>query len=253
MSPFKTETIFITGASSGFGEACARRLHKNGAKVILTARRKDRLIAIASELQSRVHVVELDVRNRLDVEQTIKNLPKEFSEITALVNNAGLALGLENAPNASLDDWDTMIDTNCKGLTYCTRAVLPEMVKQNRGYIFNIGSIAGTYPYPGGNVYGGTKAFVRQFSLNLRAELLGTKIRVTNIEPGMAETEFSEVRFRGDKDKARKVYEGMAPLTGEDIAESVCWCLSLPKHVNVNILELMPVAQASGALAVRRS
>jgi NADP-dependent 3-hydroxy acid dehydrogenase YdfG len=168
------------------------------------------------------------------------------------VNNAGLALGLEPAPRASLDDWDTMIATNCRGLVTMTRAVLPGMVERNRGHVVNIGSVAASYPYPGGNVYGATKAFVRQFTLNLRADLLGSAVRATCIEPGMAETEFSLVRFGGDAARAAKVYEGVKPLSGADVAEAVLWATSLPPHVNVNTLELMPVQQAFAPFSIHR-
>ncbi|HVI94498.1 MAG TPA: SDR family NAD(P)-dependent oxidoreductase, partial [Anaeromyxobacter sp.] len=179
-------------------------------------------------------------------------LPAPFTEIDVLVNNAGLALGLEPAQRASLDEWETMIQTNCTGLVTVTRAVLPGMIARNRGHVVNVGSVAGTYPYPGGNVYGATKAFVRQFSLNLRSDLLGTPVRVTSIEPGMAETEFSLVRFQGDAERARKVYEGVTPLSGADVADAILWAVTRPPHVNVNALELMPVQQAFAPFAVSR-
>jgi 3-hydroxy acid dehydrogenase/malonic semialdehyde reductase len=192
------------------------------------------------------------VRDRGAIEAAVAGLPEPFAAVDVLVNNAGLALGLEPAQRASLDEWDTMISTNCRGVVTVTRAVLPGMVERNRGHVVNIGSVAGTYPYPGGNVYGATKAFVRQFTLNLRADLLGTAVRATSIEPGMAETEFSLVRFQGDAARASKVYEGVEPLSGEDVAEAILWCLSLPAHVNVNAIELMPVQQAFSPFAISR-
>ncbi len=245
---------FITGASAGFGESCARRFAKEGWRMILAARRKERLNGLQQELGGSdiVHTIELDVRDRNTVKQVIENLPQQFKQVDVLVNNAGLALGLESAENANLDDWDTMIDTNIKGLIYCSRALLPGMVERNEGHIINIGSVSGDWPYPGGNVYGATKAFVKHFSRNLRAELLGKQIRVTNIEPGLAETEFSIVRFKGDEKRAAKVYEGMQALTGEDIAETVYWVTSLPPHVNINRVEVMPTSQAWGPLAVKK-
>jgi 3-hydroxy acid dehydrogenase/malonic semialdehyde reductase len=246
-------TVLVTGASSGFGAAIARRFHRAGSRVVLAARREDRITALARELGDRAHPIVLDVRDRDDVTAAIAALPADLSAVDVLVNNAGLALGLEPAPRADLDDWDRMIDTNCRGLVVCTRALLPGMVSRGRGHVINLGSVAGTYPYPGGNVYGASKAFVHQFSLNLRSELHGTGVRVTCIEPGMCGgTEFSEVRFHGDKARAAGVYAGFDPLTAEDIAESVFWSASLPSHVNVNVIELMPVAQSFGAFQVHR-
>ena len=245
-------TVFVTGASAGFGEATARRFVAAGHRVVATARRRERLDRLAEELGDQLLPVELDVRDRDAVERVVAGLPEGFERIDVLVNNAGLALGLSPAQEADLDDWEQMLDTNCKGLVACTRAVLPGMVERGRGHVVNLGSIAGTYPYPGGNVYGGTKAFVHQFSLNLRADLHGTGVRVTCIEPGMADTEFSLVRFEGDHDKAERVYADMQPLTGDDIAESIHWVVSQPDHVNVNTLELMPTAQAFGAFRVAR-
>jgi len=199
------------------------------------------------------HEVGLDVREREAVQETIDGLPADFAEIDVLVNSAGLALGLEPVFTADLNHWETMIDTNIKGLLYCTRALLPGMVKRNRGHVINIGSVAANWPYPGGNVYGATKSFVSQFSLNLRADLLGTLVRVTNIEPGLAETEFSLVRFGGDRKKAKEVYRGTKPLVASDLGEIIFWVASLPGHINVNSLEVMPTCQAWGPLAVARS
>jgi 3-hydroxy acid dehydrogenase / malonic semialdehyde reductase len=246
------DTVFITGASSGFGAAIAHRFATAGARVVAAARRSDRLKDLAAELCPRVLPVTLDVRDRAAVARVTGALPAEFAQIDVLVNNAGAALGLSPAQDADLDDWEQMIDTNCKGLAYCTRAILPGMVARRRGHVINLGSVAGTYPYPGGNAYGGTKAFVHQFSLNLRSDLHGTGVRVTCIEPGMADTEFSIVRFSGDQAKTDAVYAGMQPLTADDIAESVYWAATLPPHVNVNTIELMPVAQSFTPFQVAR-
>ena len=248
------KTILITGASSGFGAAAARLFAEGENRLVLVSRRYDLLAALGEELSVKVPVycLQLDVRERVAVEAALASLPAEFSEIDLLVNNAGLALGLEPAQQASLDDWDTMIDTNIKGLTFMTRCLLPGMVARNRGHIINIGSTAGAWPYAGGNVYGGTKAFVEQFSRNLRTDLLGTMVRVTCIAPGMAETEFSQVRFKGDQQKAGKVYEGCQPLTAEDVAGIIKWVSEQPVHVNVNHLEVMSIHQAWGPLAVHR-
>jgi len=248
-----SRTVFVTGASAGFGEAIARRFAADGARVVVSARRSDRITELAKELGHDVLPLTLDVRDRAAVADAVSGLPPEFAAIDVLVNNAGLALGLEPAYAASLDDWDAMIDTNCKGLAYCTRAVLPGMVERGHGHVINLGSIAGTYPYPGGNVYGATKAFVHQFSLDLRSDLQGTGVRVTSVEPGLSGgTEFSVVRFGGDQAKAGQVYEGVHPLEAGDVAEAVHWAASLPSHVNINVIEMMPVAQSFGPLAVAR-
>jgi 3-hydroxy acid dehydrogenase/malonic semialdehyde reductase len=246
------QTVFITGASAGFGAAIARRFGAE-TRLILAGRRQEKLAALAAELGARALPLTLDVRDREAVEKAVAGLPPEFSAVDLLVNNAGLALGLEPAQRASLDDWEQMIDTNVKGLVTVTHALLPGMVARGAGHIINIGSTAAEWPYPGGNVYGATKAFVHQFSMNLRADLLGTPLRVSNIEPGMCGgTEFSTVRFNGDAAKAAKVYENTQPLTAEDIAETVHWVATLPKHVNINNLQVMPVCQAFGPLAVHR-
>jgi 3-hydroxy acid dehydrogenase/malonic semialdehyde reductase len=242
----------VTGATSGFGLATAEALVRAGARVIAAGRRRERLDALAARHPGRVLPAPLDVRDRDAVEAFVPALPADWAAVDVLVNDAGLALGLEPAQRASLDEWDTMISTNCRGLVTVTRAVLPGMVERNRGHVVNVGSVAGTYPYPGGNVYGATKAFVRQFTLNLRSDLLGTAVRATSIEPGMAETEFSLVRFQGDATRAAKVYEGVTPLGGDDVAEAILWCLSLPAHVNVNAIELMPVQQAFAPFAIAR-
>lgn len=247
--------VLITGASAGFGEATARKFASTGRKVILTARRSERLARLAEELsaQAEVHAVTLDVRDRDAVFALPDQLPEAFADVEILVNNAGLALGLEGADAVDIDDWDVMVDTNVKGVMYMSRAFLPGLVARGGGHIVNLGSVAASWPYPGGNAYGGTKAFVQQFSRNLRADLLGKRIRVSNIEPGMCETEFSIVRFEGDEAKARQVYAGMQPLTGEDIAEVIHWVTALPPHINVNQLEVMPTEQAWSPFAVHRN
>ncbi|KAB2928138.1 MAG: SDR family oxidoreductase [Candidatus Contendobacter sp.] len=250
-----SQIAFITGATSGFGAACARRFAAHGWRLIVCGRRQDRLEALRAELAATVpvHAVALDVRDEAAVNAAVAALPADFAEVDLLVNNAGLALGLEPAHRCPMDDWQRMVDTNIKGLLYCTHAILPGMVVRDRGHIVNIGSVAGNYPYPGGNVYGATKAFVRQFSLNLRADLLGTRVRVTNIEPGMAETEFSLVRFKGESDQSAKVYAGTQPLQAEDIADAVYWAATRPAHVNINTLEVMPVCQAFAPFAISRA
>jgi 3-hydroxy acid dehydrogenase / malonic semialdehyde reductase len=247
------KTVCVTGASAGFGAAIVRRFAAEGANVVAAARRGDRLAELAADLGDRVHTLELDVRDRAAVEQALTSLPAPFAEVDVLVNNAGLARGLNPAQDADLDDWDQMIETNNKGLVYCTRAVLPGMVARGRGHIVNLGSVAGTYPYPGGNVYSATKAFVHQFTIALRSDLHGTGVRATSIEPGMADTEFSVVRFGGDSEAAGAVYAGMQPLRPEDIAESVHWATAQPPHVNINVVEIMPVAQSFAPFQVARS
>ena len=248
------KTVLITGASSGFGEAIARHYAVKGDNLVLVARRLERLEALQARLASscKIHLVQLDVRDREQVMEKLGNLPAEFAEVDILINNAGLARGLEPAQEADLDDWDVMIDTNCKGLTYCTRAILPGMVARNRGHVVNIASTAGSYPYQGANVYGSTKAFVNQFSANLRCDLFGTRIRVTNIAPGMAETEFSLVRFKQDAGRAADVYEGANAMTASDIAHAVIYATDQPEHLNINHIELMPVSQAPAGLKVYR-
>jgi 3-hydroxy acid dehydrogenase/malonic semialdehyde reductase len=247
--------VLVTGATSGFGAAIARRFAREGHRLIVTGRRADRLDALAHELGAAVgRAFTLDVRDQAAIARAIDELPPDLAAIDVLVNNAGLARGLEPAPRASLDDWNEMVDTNVKGLMAMTRAVLPGMVARDRGHVVNIGSTAGRWPYPGANVYGATKAFVDQFSLNLRADLLGTQVRVTVIDPGMvAGTEFSNVRFHGDDARAAKVYEGTDPLVADDIAEAVHWVTTLPARVNINTLELMPVRQAYAGLSVSRN
>ena len=245
--------VLITGASAGFGKALAERLVANGHRVIGCARRLDKLNALADTLGEAFLPVVMDVSNTATIPQIIADLPDGFNQIDVLVNNAGLALGTEPAYKASLDDWMRMTDTNVKGLMALTHAVLPAMVARDSGYVINVGSIAGSWPYFGGNVYGATKAFVKQFSLNLRADLIGTQVRVTNLEPGnVAGTEFSNVRFHGDDDKAAKVYDGFKTMTGDDIGDILLWLIESPAHINVNRLEVMPVAQTYNGLTIAK-
>ncbi|MCA6961382.1 bifunctional NADP-dependent 3-hydroxy acid dehydrogenase/3-hydroxypropionate dehydrogenase YdfG [Pectobacterium odoriferum] len=245
--------IFVTGATAGFGESITRKFISAGHKVIATGRRQERLDTLKAELGDALYPLKLDVRDRQAIEQAVATLPAEWRTIDVLVNNAGLALGLEPAHKASVDDWENMIDTNNKGLVFMTRALLPAMVERNIGHVINIGSTAGNWPYAGGNVYGASKAFVQQFSLGLRADLSGTQIRVTNIEPGLVGgTEFSAVRFKGNGDKVSKTYDNTTPLTAEDVSEAVFWVATLPAHVNINTLEMMPVSQSFAGLSVHR-
>lgn len=251
-----TSTAFITGATSGFGEATARRLAQAGWKLVLTGRRKERLDALCAELSAHTEVLGLvlDVRDRKAMEAAVASLPPGFDTLRALVNNAGLALGADAAQHCDLDDWDTMVDTNIKGLMYTTRLLLPRLIAYGRGAsILNVGSVAGNYPYPGSHVYGGTKAFVGQFSLSLRCDLRGTGVRVTNIEPGLCESEFSLVRFGGDQARYDATYAGAEPIQPQDIAETICWVLEQPAHVNINNLELMPVSQDWAGFSINRT
>ena len=246
--------VLVTGATAGFGTAIARRFAADGARIVAAARRAERLEALKAELGAdKVLPLVLDVRDRAAVMKAVEGLPAEWAAVDVLVNNAVLALGLDPAQKADLDDWDTMVDTNVKGLMYLTRAVLPGMIERKCGHVINLGSTAGEWPYPGGNVYGATKAFVRQFSLNLRADLYGTPVRVTDIQPGLVGgTEFSNVRFHGDDAKAGAVYEGADALTPDDIADAVHWVATRPARVNVNMLQVMPVSQSFGPLRVHK-
>ncbi len=250
-------TVLVTGATAGFGEATARRFLAHGHKVIAVGRRAERLEALKNALpaeqQKKLLNLVLDVCDSAQVDVLANTLPAEFSKVTVLVNNAGLALGLEPAYQAKISDWDQMIDTNIKGLVHMTRAFLPGMVERKCGHVINVGSVAGTYPYPGSNVYGSTKAFVKQFSLNLRADLIGTPLRITCVEPGLSSgTEYSNVRFKGDDAKAEKVYEGINALSADDIAEAIYWSATLPAHMNINALEIMPVQQSFAGTTFHR-
>ncbi|WP_439257638.1 SDR family oxidoreductase [Lonepinella sp. BR2271] len=246
-------SILVTGASAGFGKAICRTLVKAGYNVIGAARRLDKLQDLQVELGEHFYPLVMDVSKTAEIDTALSSLPADWANIDLLVNNAGLALGLETADKAHFEDWLTMINTNVIGLSYLTRQILPNMVERNQGHIINLGSIAGNYPYPGGNVYGATKAFVKQFSLNLRADLAGTAIRVTNVEPGLCGgTEFSNVRFKGDDEKAANLYKGTNAIQPEDIANAVLWIYQQPAHVNINRIEIMPVSQSFAALNVAR-
>jgi NADP-dependent 3-hydroxy acid dehydrogenase YdfG len=250
----RTLTVFITGATSGFGLAAARRFATAGAKVIATGRRHDRLVELQNELGPEFcHVATLDVRDRAAIEAVVAGLPDPFAAVNVLLANAGLALGLEPAYQTRQSDWDEMIATNVQGLAQTVRVLLPGMVARREGHVITTGSVAGDFPYPGGSTYAGTKAFVKQFALALRADLQGKNVRVTNIEPGMGETEFSLVRFSGDAERAHHVYEGLTPLSAEDVAETMFWAATLPRHVNINRLQLMPVEPAFNGFNVYRN
>lgn len=246
------KTILVTGATSGFGKAIVCKFVEDGYRVVAIGRREERLKKLQEKYGDKILPIPLDVTDKEDVLKNLQHLPPNFQKIDILVNNAGLALGLDKSNDASIEDWEKMVDTNIKGVLYVTKAMLPNMIKSKSGYIFNIGSTAGTWPYEGGNVYGATKSFVRQFSLNLRTDLKGTNIRVTNIEPGLAQTEFSNIRFKGDDKKANSVYEDIKPLVAEDIANIIYMCVNLPLHVNINTLEVMPTCQSYGALVVEK-
>jgi 3-hydroxy acid dehydrogenase/malonic semialdehyde reductase len=246
--------VFITGASAGFGAEMARTFVKHGHQVIISGRRKDRLDALAAELGDLALPLQLDVTSKASIDDALAMLPQSWRSADVLINNAGLALGTQPAHEAPLEDWETMIATNCTGLVTMTRALLPAMVERGSGLVINLGSVAGAYPYPGGNVYGATKAFVDQFTLNLRADLVGTGVRATNLAPGLCGgTEFSNVRFKGDDAAAAKVYEGTTPLTAQDIADTVYWIATLPPHININSIEMMPTCQGFSPFAIKRS
>lgn len=249
------KVALVTGASSGIGKSTAEKFAEEGYKLILLARRKEKLEELAKKLekQTKCHIIALDIREKDKIKEALLNLPEEFSEIDILVNNAGLALGLDPSYKSAWDDWEQMIETNCTALAFMTHLILPGMVKRNKGHIINVGSVAGNYAYPNGNVYGATKAFVNHFSKNLKADLIATSVRVTNIEPGIVtESDFSMVRFKGDKERASKVYEGANPLISESIADAITWAVTRPKNVNINSIEIMPISQGCGPLNVHR-
>ena len=245
-------TVFVTGATSGIGEAVCRRFVQAGARVIATGRRADRLKTLRASLGERCHAAVMDVRDRESVEATVAALPANFARVNVAVANAGVGTGMFPAQDADIADWENMVATNVNGLLYTVHALLPGMIARDQGHVVVLGSIAGDYPYPGGNVYGGSKAFAKQFALGLRGDLLGSNVRVTNIEPGMTETEFMLVRYRGDEGKKAEVYEGMDPMTGEEIAEMIFWTCTLPRHININRMQMMPVMQGFGPLAHKR-
>lgn len=256
MLSVQNQIVLITGASSGIGAACAKVFANAGAKLILAARRLERLqelVELSDTTSVQFHLLQLDVSDRSAVESAISTLPPGWSDIDILINNAGLSRGLDKLHEGDFQDWEEMIDTNIKGLLYLTRYVVPGMVSRDRGHVVNIGSIAGHQTYPNGNVYCGTKAAVRAISEGLKQDLLGTPIRVSSVDPGMVETEFSEVRFHGDSDRAKKVYQGVTPLTPDDVADVIFFCVTRPSHVNINEVILMPVDQASATMVNRRT
>ena len=253
LEKYTPQTVLITGATGDFGKAFAQRFAELGSKLILIGRSEDKLKALQSELGAQTHIAAFDMQDKKGMEAAIKAIPNEFKNIDLLINNAGLALGLDPAQNCDIEDWETMIAVNNTALVQMTRLILPIMTGNKKGHIINIGSTAGSYPYAGGNVYCATKAFVKMFSLNLRADLVGTNIRVTNIEPGAIQTQFSEVRFKGDKAKADAVYANTNNMTANDVAEAVTWSACLPPYFNVNRMEIMPTVQSFGPLTMERS
>ncbi|MEM8675818.1 MAG: SDR family oxidoreductase [Cyanobacteria bacterium P01_G01_bin.67] len=256
MVSIQERVVAITGASSGIGASCARMFAKEGASLILAARRRDKLETVATEIkkvyQSKVYILEMDVCDRHSVEKSFTSLPESWRNVDILVNNAGLSRGLDKLQEGDIQNWEEMIDTNVKGLLYVTRSLLPGMIERDQGHIINIGSIAGHQSYPGGNVYCATKAAVRALSEGLKMDLLGTPIRVSSVDPGTVETDFSKVRFRGDTDKAKKVYQGMNPLTPDDIAEIVVFCATRPANVNISELLVLATDQSSATMVNRR-
>jgi NADP-dependent 3-hydroxy acid dehydrogenase YdfG len=256
MTTLKRKIVFITGASAGIGRACAMLFAESGARLILAARRIGRLKTISAKLEKKYHTdcmtIELDVRNQPDVEHKIAGLPAKWRKIDILINNAGLSRGLAKLHSAELRDWEEMIDTNVKGLLYVSRAVIPDMVRRKKGHIINLGSIAGHEVYPGGNVYCATKHAVDAITKGMQIDLVDTPISVSTVDPGLVETEFSIVRFRGDKNRAETVYQGLKPLRANDIAEAILFCATRPTHVNIHQLRIMPTAQASSTIAYRK-
>lgn len=256
MVSIKDQIVLITGASSGIGEACARVFAEAGAKLILTARRQERLEQLANQLSKnygcQLHLMAMDVCDRSQVQSSLNNLPEFWSTVDILINNAGLSRGLDKVYEANIQDWEEMIDTNIKGLLYMTRAILPGMVSRGRGHVINLGSIAGHQTYPGGSVYCATKAAVKSISEGLKQDLLGTPIKVTSVDPGMVETDFSNVRFHGDSERANKVYQGLTPLTPDDVADVIFFCATRSPHVNINEVIMMPTDQASVTMVNRQ-
>ncbi len=248
----KDQIVFVTGASSGIGAACCEVFATQGARILMAARRVERLRTLAKRLPTESHCLQLDVTKYELVEQAIRSLPPQWQEIDILLNNAGLSRGLDKLYEGKRQDWEEMIDTNIKGLLHVTRAVVPGMLSRGRGHIINIGSTAGHEVYPGGNVYCATKHAVKALTQGLKMDLLGTPLRVSSVDPGLVETEFSLVRFRGDAERAKAVYAGLQPLTPRDVAEVVLFCATRPPHVNINDVILMPVAQASAMLVSRK-
>jgi len=244
----KNKIVLITGASAGIGAATARQFSKAGAKVILCARRKERLETMASEFNTPTYLLPLDIQNREQVQKAIESLPEDWKKIDILVNNAGMARGVDKLHEGDIDGWEEMIDTNIKGLLYMSRMVIPLMVKNNSGHIINVGSIAGHEVYPGGNIYCATKHAVNALTKGMRMDLLGSNLRVSTVDPGLVETEFSKVRFKGDKERAKTVYQGYQPLAGDDIADAIVWIASRPEHVQIAEVIIFPTAQASAML-----
>lgn len=257
MVSVKDQIVLITGASSGIGAACARVFAQAGAKLILVARRLEKLEQLSEELSqtfsTQLYLLSLDVRDFASVESTLSTLPSAWSEVDILINNAGLSRGLDKLHEGSIQNWEEMIDTNIKGLLYFTRQLVPGMVSRGRGHVVNLGSIAGHQTYPGGNVYCATKAAVKAISEGLKQDLLGTPVRVTSVDPGLVETEFSRVRFHGDTERANKVYQNLTPLTAEDVADVVFFCATRPAHVNISEVILVPTDQATATLVHRHS
>jgi 3-hydroxy acid dehydrogenase/malonic semialdehyde reductase len=257
MTLLKNSIVFITGASSGIGKSTAQKFAELGAHLLLCARRKERLDSLSQELQTHfkinTHVLQLDVREQKAVERSLSTLPEEWKKISVLVNNAGLSRGLDTIQEGKISDWDEMIDTNIKGLLYVTRAVLPGMIERNQGHIINIGSVAGFWVYPKGNVYNASKFAVNALTQGMKMDVLGTPIRITEIDPGLVETEFSEVRFHGDKERAAAVYKGLTPLSPNDVADAIVWAATRPLHVNISNVVMMSRDQASPTMVNRKN
>ena len=257
MTKLKNKVVFISGASSGIGKACANAFAAEGAKLILAARRKERLDELASELiekfSSETKILSFDIQNYKEIKESFISLPEEWKNVDILINSAGLAQGMHKLQEGNPDDWDVMINTNIKGLLYLTREILPNMVKRESGHIINLGSTAGHDVYPSGNVYCATKFAVNAISQSLRIDVLDKSIKVSSVDPGMVETEFSVIRFSGDVERAKNVYKGVDPLTADDVADAILYCATRPKHVNINEIILTPIAQAQSNFVVRKA